>query len=154
MRLLLARVYACHAQFCGTEGRWGEIGPLAQRSLAARARPDPGSATLFGQREVGLPLAKQACRLAAQCDPVELYLRRLDYVRLLLEAGSLGEALRVLPEPGRLNPADVLLLLAEVHRQTGNQAEAQDWLQQATDLIAARGLDRLRRKANAVARRF
>jgi len=48
----------------------------------------------------------------------------------------------------------VLLLLAEAHRQMGDQAEAQDWLQQATDLIAARGLDRLRRKANAVARRF
>jgi hypothetical protein len=48
----------------------------------------------------------------------------------------------------------VLLLLAEAHRQMGNQAEAHDWLQQATDRIAAQELDHLRRKAHAVAHRF
>src|SRR5262249_9190301 len=98
---------------------------------------------LAGQRDAGLRLAAQGCRLAEQCHPVEWYNRRMDHGRLLLELGLPDEALRVLPESGPEDPTD-MLLLAEAHRQAGNRAEASDWLQQATDLIAVRGLDRLR----------
>jgi transcriptional regulator with XRE-family HTH domain len=209
-RPLLARAYASHAQLYRNEERWGEIGALAQRALAAFPQPDPGSGDYLwavilnataaayggprpapmhgfqllqawversalpeytawmlsdtakylaqaGQTEASLLLAQQACRPAESCHPVELVMRRVDYGELLLEAGYLEEALRVLPGPmllGEADSLDLLLVLAEVHRQAGNQAEAEACLQQAIDLTAAHSLDCRHRKVDAVAQRF
>src|SRR5262249_45507967 len=46
-RHALATYYAVHAQFYRTEGRLGEVGPLAQRALAVLPQPDPRSATFL-----------------------------------------------------------------------------------------------------------
>lgn len=108
-----------------------------------------------GQMEVGLPLSTKACQVAEACAPVEGVMRRISHGELLLTAGCFEEALDVLPERGALPEfasVDLLLALAEAHRQTGNQAEARACLQQATGAIAARGPDRSRRKAAVVAR--
>jgi transcriptional regulator with XRE-family HTH domain len=46
-RPLLARAFAGHAQFYQNEERWDEVGPLAQRALAAMPGPDPTAATFL-----------------------------------------------------------------------------------------------------------
>jgi transcriptional regulator with XRE-family HTH domain len=108
-----------------------------------------------GQTETALTLAQRACHSAAGYHaPIELYLRRYDYGRLLLEAGRAVEALDVLPEPDHAYPyheTEDLLLLAEAHGQAGNPSEAQDWLGRAYDRIEANGLDALRLSADALA---
>lgn len=209
-RPLLARAFAGHAQFCQNDGRWEEIGPLAQRALAALPAPDPTSPTflwavilnasaaarggprpaprqgfrlletwversalpkftawmlsamgkyagLAGETGAALPLAKKACRVAEACDPWEQLMRRVSYGEQLLEIGYLEEARRVLPERGALpdyDSIDHLMALAELHRQSGNPAEAQECLRQATRVIAARGPDRCRSRAATVAQQL
>jgi transcriptional regulator with XRE-family HTH domain len=115
-------------------------------------------AALAGQMEAGLSLAQEAHRVAQRCDStVEPFLRRIDYGRLLVEAGRPVEALGVLPQPGVSYPRDigrVMLLLAEAHGQLGHLSEAHDWLEKAQNLITAHGLVRLRAKADALTRRF
>jgi hypothetical protein len=46
-RPALARAYTAHAQYCWTQERWTEIGPLARRALAALPGPDPRSDTFL-----------------------------------------------------------------------------------------------------------
>ena len=66
----------------------------------------------------------------------------------------------MLPEPGDLAPAAnrgrVALALAEAHHQTGDPAQAHDYLRRAYDLIAAHDADLggIRPAADALAARF
>src|SRR5262249_10735000 len=112
---------------------------------------------IAGQSEWTLPAA-ESCRHAASCDnPIEAYLRRCDYGEGLLASGRVTEALRALPEPDRdwtPDRAKGQLLLAEAHWRAGNLSEAHDWLQQASELIEARPIERLRPQFNALAQRF
>jgi transcriptional regulator with XRE-family HTH domain len=114
-------------------------------------------AAMEGRLEAALPLAEEALQWAQQCvNPVEAYLRRYDYGRLLAAAGRVREALDILPDLAKGSPsirATSMLTLAEVHLKAESVAEAQNWLQQAQALIEEHGLEVLRPKLDALMRR-
>lgn len=95
-------------------------------------------AALAGQTQTSLSLAGTACKTANASESVgEVYLRRMDHGRLLLQAGQPRAALRVLPEPICLSDAqyrDDLLLMADAHTQADNPHEAHAWRERAAAL--------------------
>ena len=115
-------------------------------------------AALMGQTTVSLTLAEQARQTAQTTDaPLEIYLRRMDYARLLLAAGQSDAALRELPAPFLASDAQYaqdLLIHAEAHLLSGNLREAQDWLQRSVTRIQTYHLDSLQAKAEALAERM
>lgn len=111
--------------------------------------------SLAGRYEDALYLAERACRIVRDAQPVELFLRRCDYGKLLIQAGRPEEALRVLPNPSEEPTGsvgvDALLLWAEALGRSGHFTEAHNTLERANVLIADEDLETHRQTARALA---
>lgn len=108
-----------------------------------------------GDADSGLTWAREAYELAAhEAEPIEVYLRRYDYGKLMVQAGRAEEALRVLPAPAigfPNNRVDIMLAHADAYRRMSERSHAQAWLSQAYALINIHALAAQRVEADALA---
>jgi transcriptional regulator with XRE-family HTH domain len=137
---------------------WAERSPLPE--FSAWILSDSGKyATLSEQKELALTFAKQAADVARRSDnPTELFLRRCDLARALLELNRPYDALNALPLPdedeGALERTDALLLWSEAHWKAEHLMQAHDTLQKAMHLIETHNIEAFRARADAQAAHF
>lgn len=111
-------------------------------------------AMMAGHSDSGLRWSREAYEVATHgAEPIEIYLRSLDYGRMLIRAGRASEALRLLPAPTQgfaVNKVNVMLAHAEAHFRVGSRIDAQAWLHQAYPVIDAHALTVLRLQADVL----